>query len=190
MSLSLSRGPSVAESYQGFTTAPSGRVGDDAARRKLDVTLMLMIGMVAVGAAVGVGLGLSAPLNPPIEENLDPASATPAPLLTGLAEAPDTADSYAVLASAFPPASMESPRPRGPVASSGREGATVRASDRRAPRAAGEPRPHLPGAAAMAQNRARSPLRAAPAKPRSENPPQVRSTGWPYVGDSTNDPPH
>jgi len=42
----------------------------------------------------------------------------------------------------------------------------------------------------MAQNRARSPLRAAPAKPRSENPPQVRSTGWPYVGDSTNDPPH
>jgi hypothetical protein len=46
-------------------------VGDDAARRKLDVTLMLMIGMVAVGAAVGVGLGLSAPLNPPIEENLD-----------------------------------------------------------------------------------------------------------------------
>lgn len=185
MSLSLSRGPSVAESYQGFSSAPLGRAAGDNARRRLDVTLVLMIGMVAVGAAVGVGLGLNAPFSPPVT-----TPATARPLMTGFAETPSPGDSYPALASEFPAASMGAPPPRAPVAPSSREGSPIRVSYERAARAVGEPSPRLSGAAATAQNRARNPVRAEPGKPRSESPPQVRSTGWPYVSGHTNDPPY
>src|SRR5690349_17203964 len=126
MLLSLSRGPSVAESYQGFSSAPLGRGGGDVARRRLDVTLLLMIATVAVGAVLGVGLGLNAPPSPTTvaEKTLDSTAGTAKPLMTGFGEAPDLAASYPALANEFTTPSKEAP-PRAPVASSSRNGPSI-----------------------------------------------------------------